>query len=487
MKPGNLVIIMSDEHNAAFAGFAGHPAMKTPHIDRLAREGTSFSAACTPSPICVPARAAFATGLDVHDTGYWDNAHPYDGRVRGWAHDLRDRGYDVVSIGKLHYRGPDIDSGLTEQILPMHVVNGVGDVLGSVRSPLPVRHKSAALAEKVGAGESDYVRYDLDIAQAAIGWLNQRQDADPSRPWVLFVSFVCPHFPLIAPQEYLDLYDPDTIDPPKPVPPIEEEHPWFTAFRKCFTHDDYFVDDAARRQAIASYMALCTFVDDNVGRVADAVRSLKSKSPTRLIYVSDHGDNLGARGMWGKSNFYEESVRVPLILVGDGVKEGKVSNTPVSLTDFHPTVLSAIGAQDIPSPPRTKSLWDIAAEPDDADRLVLSQYHAVAAAEAMYMIRNGRFKYCHYVNMPAQLFDLLSDPEEMNDLSGLPEHAGTCAKLEAELWGILDPRAVDQRAREDQMALIDQHGGVENVLARGAFGHTPAPGTDPDFVSATKE
>ena len=318
MEPKNLLIIMADEHNAKFLGCAGHASVQTPHLDKLAAGGTRFTSAYTNCPICIPTRASFATGKPVHETGYWDNAHPYDGRVPSWGHRLQANGNRVVSIGKLHYRNADDDTGFDEQINPMHVVGGLGDILGSVRDPLPVRHKSRELSENLGPGETGYIAYDRGIAAAAIDWLKDAATRQGDKPWVLFVSFVCPHFPLVAPEEFYNLYDPATVEMPKLYRPEDRtDHPWIQAWKKCFTHDDYF-DDEKRRIAIASYMGLCSFVDDNIGQVLAALADCGVGGETRIAYVSDHGDNVGARGMWGKSNLYEESAAIPLILSGRG-------------------------------------------------------------------------------------------------------------------------------------------------------------------------
>ena len=128
MKPMNLLVIMDDEHNKKVTGYSGHPIVKTPNLDRLAARGMVFESAYSSSPICVPARAAFATGRYVHDNGCWDNAIAYDGSIPSWAHVLRDAGHHVASIGKLHYTGDEIDGGFSEQIIPMHIEAGVGDL-----------------------------------------------------------------------------------------------------------------------------------------------------------------------------------------------------------------------------------------------------------------------------------------------------------------------------------------------------------------------
>ena len=152
MEPLNLVFIMSDEHNARTLGCYGHGIVKTPHIDALAASGVRFTAAYTNCPICVPARASFATGRYAHETGYWDNAHPYDGRVPGWGHRLQATGHRVVSIGKLHYRNTTDPTGLDAQILPMHVKDGKGDLAGALRAEMPPKTATKGLAEPAGAG-----------------------------------------------------------------------------------------------------------------------------------------------------------------------------------------------------------------------------------------------------------------------------------------------------------------------------------------------
>ena len=139
---------MSDEHNPKFLGAAGHPFIATPNLDALAARGTRFTAAYTTCPICVPARAAFAVGRYVHDIGYWDNADGYDGAIPSWHHALRDAGHRVVSIGKLHFRGrPGDDHGFSEEIVPMHIVDGIGDVKGLVRENIPKRKGGDKMAQ----------------------------------------------------------------------------------------------------------------------------------------------------------------------------------------------------------------------------------------------------------------------------------------------------------------------------------------------------
>ncbi len=143
VRPTNLLFILSDEHNKRVLGCYGHPMVKTPNLDRLAARGTRFTDAYTNCPICVPARASFATGRYVHQVRCWDNAIAYQGKPASWGHRLMERGHRAVSIGKLHYKESKPESnGFDEEILPLHIVNGVGDLFGLIRDELPRRSGS---------------------------------------------------------------------------------------------------------------------------------------------------------------------------------------------------------------------------------------------------------------------------------------------------------------------------------------------------------
>jgi choline-sulfatase len=174
---------------------------------------------------------------------------------------------------------------------------------------------------------------------------------------------------------------------------------------------------------------------------------------------------------------YEESAAIPLILSGPDVPEGKVVSTPVSLADFYQTILEAVGVEpneyDAGLP--GESLYGFAQGPDEPDRTVFSEYHAAGADSASYMIRRGKFKYIHYVDYAPELFDLKADPEELNDLSASPLNQATLEKMESELRRILDPEEMDRRAKADQAALVELHGGREAVMSKPA-GATPTPG-----------
>ena len=480
MRPSNLLVVMSDEHNPKFLRGAGHPFIETPNLDALAARGTRFTSAYTTCPICVPARAAFAAGRYVNEIGYWDNGDPYDGGVPSWHHALRDAGHRVVSIGKLHFRGrAGDDHGFSEEIVPMHVVDGVGDVKGLIREDIPKRKGGDKMAHRAGPGESPYAAYDRDIASRAQIWLHEEARRWTDRPWVLFVSFVLPHFPLTAPPHwYYRYWQQDLPMPKRYAKSSRPRHPYHDQYEYVVDYDAYFESDVDVKRAIAGYSGLVSMMDENVGHVLRALRDAGLADQTRVIYTSDHGDNAGARGLWGKSTLYEESAGVPLIMAGPDVAAGRVVDTPVSHIDCAPTILEAVGL-----PPRVggrvlpgASLFEVAGGALPS-RPVISEYHATASTAAAYMIRFGRFKYCHYVAYEPQLFDLASDPEELVDLASDPRYAATLAEGERRLRAALDPEATDARAKRRQAELLASFGGREKALARGDLGFTPAPGT----------
>jgi choline-sulfatase len=484
----NLIFIMSDEHNKRVLGCAGHPMIKTPNLDALAARGTRFTSAYTNCPICVPARAAFATGRYVHDIRYWDNAIAYDGKIPTWGHRLMAQGHHVASIGKLHYLDSDAKrNGFDEEILPLHIVNGVGDLLGLIREELPRRSGSANLGPEAGRGESEYTKYDRDIAAETIKWLKQKAPALKAKPWALYVGFVSPHFPLIAPPQFYDMYPEDAVPWPNMYDHDQRpHHPFIDAMRKSMCYDEPF-DAPMVRRAITAYFGLTSFLDDNVGQILRTLEETGLMNNTRVVYSSDHGDNLGTRGMWGKSTMYEESAGIPMIIAGPGIPKGSVCDTPVTLVDGFQTFIHALGAKSHPADATLPgvSLIDVA-QGKVPPRTILSEYHAAASMCGAFMIRHGQWKYIHYATVPPMLFDLKNDPEERKDLGRDPAYKTVIAECEQALRKVVNPEAADQQAKADQKAMINKYGGEDAILKRGTFRYSPPPGSKASYYEANQ-
>ncbi|MGE3269738.1 MAG: sulfatase-like hydrolase/transferase [Chloroflexota bacterium] len=476
VKPTNLLLLNADQHSPRILGAYGNPVVKSPNLDALAARGTRFVNGYCPYPMCVPSRASLATGRYPHALGLWDNGTPYTGaEAASWGHRLTGQGHKVTTIGKLHYRSPDDPSGFPDQRIPMHVVHLEINVYSMLRERMPpIDQRQFVLG--AGPGESEYTRYDRAIADEAVRFLRE-EAAGHEKPWALHVSFIHPHLPLIVPEEYLALYDPDALPMPAQWRPEEwPRHPALDLKRRSGSLDEP-LDEATIRRAMAAYYAMVSFLDDNIGKVLGALDEVGLRDSTRIVYTADHGETLAAHGIWWKENMYQESVGVPVIVAGPDIPEGKVSHTPVNATDAFPAIVEAVGAHlepedaDLPG----ESLFRLAQEPD-RNRLVFSEYHGHMSPSGIFMIRDGQHKYIHYVGLEPQLFDLEADPDETHDLASEPAHASTLTSYEAKLRAICDPDEVDRRARAHQQARIDRQGGDAAVLAAGLLvKYTPAP------------
>src|SRR5262249_46796890 len=162
-------------------------------------------------------------------------------------------------------------------------------------------------------------------------------------------------------------------------------------------------------------------MDGHVGAICAALEEIGAAATTSVIYTSDHGEALGERAHWGKSNLYGECTQVPLVLAGPDAPAGATCDTPVNLVDLAPTFLAAFGFADGALPGR--SLFEIAREPTDPARASFSEYHAVGAPSGAFMLRKGRWKYHEYIGYPSELIDLASDPDERFDKAADPSCA----------------------------------------------------------------
>jgi len=467
-KPMNLVFIMSDEHNKEMLGCNGHPVVKTPNLDKLAENGVNFTSAYCNSPICVPSRASFATGRYVHEIKSWDNAAPYTGEIDSWGHRLSEQGYKVVSIGKLHYRDDSDDNGFTDARLSMNVFEGLGDTYSLVRDNKEPRTINRDKILEAGPGESPYTRYDRGITEEAIRFLRE-EAKDFDQPWAIFVSLVTPHFPLIAPQEYYDMYPLEDVVFPRQYSLSERPmHPALEEYRKTWDVSDE-LDEKTVRKAVAAYYGLCTFLDTQVGKIVDTIKEEGLEDNTRIIYTSDHGDTLGNHGVWFKSTMYDGSVGVPFIMSGPDLPKSKKVDTNISLVDCFPTIIECLGAkfnesdENLPG----ESLFSLLDEDESNERIAFSEYHAMGFAKGVFMIKDNRYKFVYYVGKKMQLFDLIKDPEELHDLVDDSNYIKIKEQCEEKLRAIVDPEKIDEEARRDQGKMIEGLGGKDAIIEKG--------------------
>lgn len=478
MKPANLVVFLTDNHNRQFLGAAGHPMVRTPNLDSIAQRGVRFANAYCASPLCCPSRAALATGRYPHQSGYWDNALAYDGRAPTWHHRVRDAGHEMTAIGKLHFRSSEDDNGFTDEIDVMHIVEAKGaliTLLRATRDGVPRRKSHKAIYEDSAPGEAEYQIYDRRVTGHAIDWLRAR--ADKADPWVLLVSYASPHPPFRAPERFWNMYP--LSDVPMPVQWRAEERPKHPApeYLAWMNHlQDGFSEDFIRR-VIAGYCGLITHTDEQIGQVMDEMKTLGLMEDARIVYTSDHGEAAGHHGILGKANHYEHGIGVPLLMAGPDIPEGRVIAQSASHVDIFPTIVEAMGGEltqedaDLPG----ISLWP-AINGDEVERAAFAEYHAMGGRNSGFAYRKGDFKLVYHVGMPSQLFDLAADPGEENDLLWNGQAHPKADELEAELRRMIDPEEVDARSKREQAEHMEKFGGVEGVRKEGLFSRSPIPG-----------
>ena len=316
--------------------------------------------------------------------------------------------------------------------------------------------KSFGAIELERAGPGDYwtSRVEAETAEA-IRFLSD-EAPEKAEPWVLWLNYLPPHFPLVAPASYYAMYPPESIDMPYDYP-SNDNHPVADELRKHIGIGA--VDEMVIRRAKAAYYGLCSYVDDQVGKVLQALEDNCLKDDTLIIYTSDHGEHLGDHELWWKNHMYEQATGIPLIISGGGLRRSVV-HTPVSLLDLTATIADAVGLSPQPDW-RGKSLLALCREGRSVEweeRTVLSEYHAHGSANSMYMIRKGKYKYIYYPQNPPQLFDLEADQREMNNLAEQQSCQELLQQLHSELLDIVNPDLIDSYVRQTcKSAASDQH------------------------------
>lgn len=447
--PPNILVIVSDEHAPQAMGCDGQHPVQTPALDALAAEGLAFENACCNSPICTPSRNSFFTGRYCHEIGAWDLECPLPQDAKTWGHHLGRAGYETVVCGRTHWHGPDRLHGFDRQLLD-DLPKWRRDTYRPPSRSLNWRRGSRSHVTECGPGSDPWHHYDRLAASLAERFIRHKGQGGGKRPWLLYTGFVLPHFPLIAPPDLLDLYDPADVRLPATLnEPLEQQHPAIQQLRRAWCNDQP-LPEATQRLATACYHALVTQVDRLVGAMVDALRDTGQLEDTIVIYASDHGEMGGHHGIWQKQCFYERSIRVPLIVRVPGEAPKRVADN-VSLVDLLPTLLDVAGQAPVDSLPG-RSLLEVAEhDPGAPTRTVFAEYHHTGMPRAGFMLKRGPYKLCHYVGHDTPLlFRPDQDPDEVHDLAADPAHAEARDACTAALHAMIDPEAVDRQAHEHQ-------------------------------------
>ena len=455
-KP-HVLILMTDQQRADCMSGAGHAQLETPHMDRLAAEGTHFTHACTVSPLCMPARASFLCGRYVHNHDMWGNAGELAPQDESLFRRLRHAGYRTAHIGKSHYypqgglhmrdrepylhaRGFDdvhettgpwatrnTDSYMTDHWNDLGLLKTFRDDyedrrrLGHERGVPVVRPSPLPVEEFM----------DSYIGRQAVRFI---EGYDRDEPFALFVGFGGPHEPWDPPGEYADMFDP--ADTPPPIDPAEPGDwvPPHAADWQRLRWGEALTADLIRRIR-AAYYGKIALIDRWFGEILSACERKRVLDELLVVFWSDHGEMLGDHRMLHKSRFYESALRVPLVVRRPGGEGGGRRSAALAQTvDILPTVLEAVGLET-PTGCMGKSLVPLLEDPSTTLRE--AAFSEVSShGRRIVMARTDRHKYvADEHGRGLLLFDIERDPDERNNLVGHPDAKGVEAEMRERLLG----------------------------------------------------
>lgn len=466
MTRPNILIVMVDQLTGTL--FPDGPAdwLHAPHLKALAARSARFRNAYTASPLCAPARASFMTGQLPSRTRVYDNAAEFASDLPTFAHHLRRAGYHTCLSGKMHFVGPDQLHGFEERLTTDIYPADFGWTPDYRKPGERIDWWYHNMGSVTGAGVAEVtnqLEYDDEVAYHAVAKLRDLARGHDARPWCLTVSFTHPHDPFVARRRFWDLYaDCAHLSPEVGPIPYEDHDPHA---RRIFDANDwrsYTITQEDVRRSRRAYFANISYLDEKIGEMLAVLRDMRQEAV--VVFLSDHGEMLGERGLWYKMNFREGSARVPLMIAAPGMAPGLVE-APVSTLDVAPTLADLAGVSMDEVAPWTEgvSLRPVAA--GAARGAVPMEYAAEASVAPMVALREGRFKYTRCAVDPEQLFDLWSDPLERVDLAADPAHGATLARFREMAEARWDLARFDAEVRESQARRLV----VYEALRNGAY------------------
>ena len=454
----NLLFIFSDQHSARVAGCYGDRVAETPNIDRLAAGGVTFDNAYCPSPICTPSRMSQMTARHPFRNAVWGNLDILHSGLPTFAHALGAGGLDALLMGRLHSVGPDQLLGYARREVGDHHANwtGVARVgMGPLEGTASPDRRSLIYS---GPGQSAYEVKDGDVVDRSLLELERYagEIAEGTRErFAMTCGLMLPHAPFVAQAADYARFK-GRVGRAESAGPGEAEHPWLRQWREACGIMDVSPEEEER--ARAAYYGLVCSMDRMIGRLLDKLKALKLDRNTLVVYASDHGEQLGAHGLWWKHTFYEDSVRIPMILRWpDALPAGERRQQVVNLIDLTATMLDATGAPALPGADGT-SFLEIARNSAAPwlDRTFSEYCHGsrhdwgIPGTSQNRMIRQGRYKLNYYHGYAPQLFDLQEDPLEECDLAGDPGHSALVRQLTREVLRGWNPDRI-RRQIEDTL------------------------------------
>lgn len=399
----NILFLFSDDQRADTIAALGNPNIRTPNLDRLVKEGTTFTRAyCMggmQGAICVPSRAMLMSSRTLFHLDEKLQQAPT------WPEAFGKAGYRTFATGKWHNSVPGLARSFQE---------GRAVFLGGMTDPHTVKVADLENGKMVRQRPAGKHATEL-FADNAIAFL---KDAPKDRPWLCYTAFTSPHDPRVAPEEIVKPY----LAEPPPLPPnFLPEHPFNNGELKI--RDEMLAPfprtEKEVRRHLAEYYACITHLDSQIGRILEALDATGQLDRTLIVFSSDHGLAIGSHGLLGKQNLYDHSMHAPLIFSGPGISKGQKTSALCYLLDIYPT-LGELAKVTGPSASEGRSLIPALKDPSVSGRDgLLTAYRNVQRA-----YRDDRWKVIRYPQIGrTQFFDLETDPAEQHDLAQDPHHA----------------------------------------------------------------
>ncbi|MEP3278237.1 MAG: sulfatase-like hydrolase/transferase [Stappiaceae bacterium] len=451
MDRPNVLVIMTDQQRPDTLGYLGKTPCRTPNIDAIAKSGVSFDNAITPCPLCLPSRAAFFTGQYPTQNNMMSNQ---SGQLTSCAmlDRFRQAGYEINYAGKWH-----MGEGNIEQFCDRHAGDSTAEysrwclnqglidgwmfndpATRTGRTPsmsIPKVHRQDLPVEKTNEA------YITDFA------IDMIQSRSTDKPFFQVVSYNGPHPPFMIPEPYFSMYDPQEVPVPKNFGPNPGEHSAHTSsfYRTLF--EDHGTEFDAWRSSYAVYWGFVSMIDMFVGQLLSVLSDENLQKDTIIVFTSDHGENLGAHGLWQKMVPFEESIRVPLIISIPKCMS-RSSQTPASLIDVLPTLATLCG---VPSQPEWAGNDLMTRQDDQPGRPAQFAMHQPIGdwmnVRDWRMVRADGYKYIWHRGAAEELFDLNTDPDELDNLASSESSTAVLKKLRSEINDFLirtsDPLLTD--------------------------------------------
>ncbi|MCR9273519.1 MULTISPECIES: choline-sulfatase [Mameliella] len=425
MTKPNILILMVDQLNGTL--FPDGPAdwLHVPNLRALAARSVRFSNAYTASPLCAPGRASFMSGQLPSMTRVYDNAAEFASDIPTYAHHLRRAGYQTCLSGKMHFVGPDQLHGFEERLTTDIYPADFGWTPDYRKPGERIDWWYHNMGSVTGAGvaeTSNQMEYDDEVAYNASSKIYDLARGNDDRPWCLTVSFTHPHDPYVARKRFWDLYEEcDHLLPQVPAMDYEDHDPHSKRIFDANDWRSYDITEENIRRSRQAYFANISYLDEKIGQLLQVLEDTRQEAI--VVFVSDHGDMLGERGLWFKMSFYEGSARVPMMISVPGMEGAQVA-APVSNIDICPTLCDLAGVDMSEVMPWTEgeSLVPVMRGGERVSPVAM-EYAAEASYAPLVCLRRGKWKYTDCTLDPEQLFDLEADPHELVNLAEAPEQA----------------------------------------------------------------